>query len=317
METPRHAAATNPTGAQYEITDADARAVVTQVGAGLRLFEVRGHAYTETFAADEAPPLGCGQILLPWPNRTGGARWHFRGEEQRLEVTEPERGNAIHGLVRCLPWTVRSRGGGSIELGAEIERQPGWPVPLAAAIRYAVSAGGLAVTHTVRNVGDAAVPFGVGAHSYVRAGPVTNSDCDVRLAARQHLALDPQTMLPVGEPQPAEGRYDLHTEPRPFGQLVGEGALDDCFTDCSAGRDGRYHHSLTHSRGGVGIWTDPDFRWVQVFTPERFGGHPRDAIAIEPMTCPPDALNSGVDLIWLDPGEEWSASWGIQPVERG
>jgi aldose 1-epimerase len=314
METPRNVAATNPTGEQYEITAGDARAVVTGVGAGLRLFEMGGHAYTETFAANEAPPLGCGQILIPWPNRTGGARWRFRGEEQRLEVTEPERGNAIHGLVRHLPWTVRSRGSDSIELGAEIERQPGWPVPLATGIRYAVSAGGLAITHTVRNVGDVAVPFGVGAHSYVRAGPVANTDCDVSLAARKHLALDPETMLPVGEPRPARGRDDLRTEARQFSELVRHGELDDCFTDCVRPRDGRFHHSLTHPRGGVALWTDPDFRWVQVFTPERFAGRPRDAIAIEPMTCPPDALNSGADLIWLDPGEEWSASWGIQPL---
>jgi aldose 1-epimerase len=166
----------------------------------------------------------------------------------------------------------------------------------------------------VRNTGAAAAPFGVGAHTYVRAGPVANTDCDVRLAARKRLPLDPETMLPIGQPQPARGRYDLHTEPRLLCELVQHGELDDSFTDCASGPGGKFHHSLTHPRGGVELWTDPDFRWVQVFTPERFAGRPSDAVAIEPMTCPPDALNSGVNLIWLDPGEQWSASWGIRPL---
>jgi aldose 1-epimerase len=28
------------------------------------------------------------------------------------------------------------------------------------------------------------------------------------------------------------------------------------------------------------------------------------AVAIEPMTCPPDAFNSGIDLIVLKPGKK-------------
>jgi aldose 1-epimerase len=31
------------------------------------------------------------------------------------------------------------------------------------------------------------------------------------------------------------------------------------------------------------------------------------------MTAPPDALNSGTDLIRLSPGESWSGSWGLIP----
>jgi aldose 1-epimerase len=309
-------AASNPTGEQHEISDGAARAVVTGIGAGLRLLEVGGHAYTETFGAAEAPPLGCGQVLLPWPNRTGGASWRLHGQEQRLEVTEPERGNAIHGLVRDLPWRVHARETAAVTLGVRVEPQPGWPVPLQTTIRYAVSAEGLAVTHTVRNAGAAAVPFGAGVHSYVRAGPVANSDCELRLAARAHLGLDPQRMLPLGAPRPVGGtRDDLHTHPRRVRELLDAGGLDDCFTDCAAGPDGRFRHSLTHPRGGVELWSDPDFAWVQVFTPQRFAGRPSDAVAIEPMTCPPDALNSGVDLIWLDPGEAWSAAWGIRALQ--
>jgi aldose 1-epimerase len=64
---------------------------------------------------------------------------------------------------------------------------------------------------------------------------------------------------------------------------------------------------------GVELWADPDFRWVQVYTPDNFPDRGR-AIAIEPMTCPPDALNSGVDLITLKPGESWVGNWGLRPL---
>jgi aldose 1-epimerase len=36
------------------------------------------------------------------------------------------------------------------------------------------------------------------------------------------------------------------------------------------------------------------------------------AVAIEPMTCPADALNTGTDLIELKPAASWSGSWGIR-----
>ena len=52
---------------------------------------------------------------------------------------------------------------------------------------------------------------------------------------------------------------------------------------------------------------------MQVFTPETFPGVGR-ALAIEPMTCPPDALNSGIDLITLAPGQSWSGRWGLTPL---
>jgi aldose 1-epimerase len=39
-------------------------------------------------------------------------------------------------------------------------------------------------------------------------------------------------------------------------------------------------------------------------------------VAVEPMTCPPDALNSGTDLITLAPGESWTGSWGLRPIQQ-
>ena len=123
-------------------------------------------------------------MLVPWPNRTAGGRWTWQGTPQQLALNEPAAGNAIHGLLRYTFYDVVDRAADAITLAARVAPQPGWPVPLATQVRYAVAADGLTVTHTVTNVGAAAVPFGVGAHPYVRVGDTATDDCT--LAARRH-----------------------------------------------------------------------------------------------------------------------------------
>lgn len=302
------------TGEQYEITfgaeDTAARAVVTEVGAGLRAFEVGGTPYLETFPADGHPPLGSGAVLIPWPNRVADGRWTWQGQTQQLELTEPALRNAIHGLTRHHPWQVVEHAGPRIVLATDVAVQPGWPVPLHTTISYALDERGLTVTHTVTNVGDAPVPFGVGTHPYPRAGAVDRDACQLQLAATSWLPLGPNRLLPTGPARPVEGTdLDFRT-PRP---LAGRD-LNNPLGGCEPEADGLVHHRLTGPLGGVELWADPDFRWVQVFTPPDFGDRGAGVVAIEPMTCPPDALNSGVDLITVDPGATWTGRWGFTPL---
>ncbi|HWE87872.1 MAG TPA: aldose 1-epimerase family protein [Pseudonocardiaceae bacterium] len=301
-----------PTGAQFEIRQGAARAVVTELGAGLRAFEVAGVPYLQTFAEDQPPPMGSGAVLVPWPNRVAGGQWRWQGRPEQLAITEPARGNAIHGLVRRKPWQVESRADDRISLTVDIPAEDGWPVPLRTAIEYTVDDRGLTVRHTVRNLGDEPVPFGVGTHPYPRAGTSAIDACELRLAAATVLPLDPDTMVPSGPAVPVDGtEYDFRT-PR---SLAGA-SLDTPFGGCEPAEDGLIHHRLTGQDGGVELWAEPDFRWVQVFLTDGFPGQD-SAVAIEPMTCPPDALNSGVDLIVLPPRETWTGRWGIHPLPGG
>jgi aldose 1-epimerase len=43
----------------------------------------------------------------------------------------------------------------------------------------------------------------------------------------------------------------------------------------------------------------------------------RHSIAVEPMTCPPNAFRTGESLIRLGPGESTASSWGIEPRLAG
>ncbi|TLW91614.1 aldose epimerase [Saccharomonospora piscinae] len=296
----------NPTGEQFELTRGGARAVVTEIGAGLRAFEINRVPYLETFGEDSAPPKAAGQVLLPWPNRTRDARWTHDGEPQELKITEPDRGNAIHGLVRDREWELLEHGEWFIRLAVDVGADPGWPVPLRAEITYELAPRGLTVTHEVRNEGDAPVGFGLGTHPYLRLGDSPTDELTLTLAAsrvRPHVA---GQSWPFGPEQDVAGtEYDLGG-----GRIVGGLDLDTAFGGLVPYDDGRHHHLLHHHDTTLDVWTDPDFAWVQVFTPADFPGRGR-AVAVEPMTCPPDALNSGTDLIELEPGTSWRGSWGI------
>jgi aldose 1-epimerase len=289
-----------------EISAVDVVAVVTEVGAGLRSFTVGGRHYVEPFPADALPFAAAGAVLVPWPNRVAGGRWSWNGAVQQLALTEPEAGNAIHGLLRHSFYDVVERADDAVTLGARVAAQPGWPVPLATEVRYAVAADGLTVTHTLRNLGGAAVPFGVGTHPYLRVADLDTDDCSLVLAATTALPLEES--LPTGPARPVEGDDDFRR-----GRALRGLVLDDAFGGClPAEGDTLVRHRLLGPDGGVELWADPDFRWVQVFTLGPVGG--RRSVAVEPMTCPPDALNSGTDLLTLEPGDTWRGSWGVRPI---
>jgi aldose 1-epimerase len=297
----------NPTGEQFEITRGGARAVVTEIGAGLRAFEIGGVPYVEEFDADARPPKGAGQVLLPWPNRTKGGQWVYQGEKQQLEVTEAARGNAIHGLTRHKEWQLVEHAESSITLAVDIADEPGWPVPLHAVITYEVLPRELVVTHELRNDGNSAIGVGVGTHPYFRIGDAPTDELTLTLPASRVRPYLGDEQMPYGAERDVDGtEYDFRA-----GRVLAGVDLDTAFGGLTVAGDGRHHHVLTHGEKHLDVWTGPDFGWVQVFTPADLVGRGR-AVAIEPMTCPADALNTGTDLIELPPGEAWIGSWGIR-----
>jgi aldose 1-epimerase len=292
-----------PTGEQIDLVAADSRAVVTEVGAGLRALAVGGHDRVEAFDVEETPPMGAGGVLVPWPNRVAGARYRWRGEPHVLEVTEVARGHAIHGFLRHRPWVVTDRRADAVTLAADVDPAWGWPGPLHVETTYALDPTGLTVTHALTNAGDVDVPAGLGTHPYLRAGDAAPADCALTVAADRVVDVD-EALVPTGV-RPVAPDEDLRA-----GRRVGDLALDTCF-GAAPGADGVLGVLTAPDGRATALWAGPDVRWVQVFTPDDLAGRGR-AVAVEPMTCPPDAPNSGIDLRVLAPGETWTVRWGIR-----
>ena len=302
---------TLPTGEQFALetstSSGEIRATITAVAAGIRSLSINGIDLVPTYSEDRTPPMGAGIVLAPWPNRIRDGRWSHDGTVHQLAITEPDRSNAIHGLLRYTEYKPIARERDSITLAATIYPQLGYPFLLGTAVHYELVADGLKVTHFVENLGADAAPVALGSHPYLKIGGVPTADLVLRLDAGSHIEVD-ERLLPTGE-VPVDGtEWDFRE-----GQLVGGLDLDDAFGEV-ASADGQVLHSLTAPDGrSVSIWADDEFEYVQVYTSRQFPGEDGDvAIAVEPMTAPAEAFNSGRGLKWLDPGEEWQLSWGIR-----
>ncbi|WP_206488071.1 aldose 1-epimerase family protein [Rhodococcus sp. KRD162] len=297
----------------YSLISGKYRADIAAVGAGLRVLEYDGAPLTETWEAGTKPPLSAGLVLAPWPNRTADGTFVFDGVEHSMEITEPSRNNASHGFVRRTAWTLVEHTDARVEQSVDVGTHPGWPFSLTVTVVHELSSDGLTVTSTAKNTGDADAPYGMGFHTYVRVGDVPLDECTLEFSAGTRLPLDPVRNLPVGNSVPtADTEYDFG-RPRSLQGVQ----LDTPFSASLPDLDGRANHVLRGPDGTATVlWTDSNFGWVQVFTadPANDQAYPDRgrALAIEPMTCPPNALNSEIDLIVLEPGQTWSGTWGMR-----
>jgi aldose 1-epimerase len=298
-----------PTGDQWTLRVEEHELVVVEVGGGLRTYTVGGVDVLAGYEAEEPCTAGRGQLLIPWPNRIRDGRYTFAGTEHVLPISERATGNASHGLVRWQPWTLAERGDAHLVVESKLHPQPGWDWSLDLLMRYEVSELGLTVTSTARNVDESPAPFGYGAHPYISVGDLPASVVHLQIPAHRWLRVDPQRLLPVGLEDVAGTDRDF-CESRELGST----SLDTAYTNVDRDPDGRWVVALDGLLGGtVRVWGDQAFPWVQVFTGRSTSDtEGTNGIAVEPMTCPPDAFNSGDDVVVLQPGEEWCGQWGIR-----
>jgi aldose 1-epimerase len=188
---------------------------------------------------------------------------------------------------------------------------PGYPWSILIRSTWTVGADGLRAEHTATNNDTEPCPFGFSVHPYLRLPGVAVDDTILTVPARSRVLFDGR-LLPIGSAKVAGTEFD-YAEPRRIGGTV----FDTTFGDVEFDADGGSAVSLAGPAGSpsLEVWADGRFRYWQVFTADTLGGERRRrSVAIEPMTCPPDAFRSGRDLIVLAPGESWTGSWGVRPT---
>jgi aldose 1-epimerase len=297
-----------PSGEQVEIAFGDQKAVVVQVGAGLRTYSLAGRELLDGYGPDEMSTSGRGQVLIPWPNRIQDGSYEFEGERHQLPINDVPEQDAIHGLVRWAGWTVGEREPHRVVMQHEIHPQPGYPFSLAVSVEYSLSERGLRVTTTAANVGASSCPYGCGNHPYLRVGTPTVDSVTLRAPARTVLSSD-ERGIPVGA-QSVEGTEFDFRRPRPIGAT----RLDNAFMDLERDEDGLARVSLSDpdDGGGLTLWVDEAYRYLMLFTGDPLPDVSRRSLAVEPMTCPPNAFRTGEALIQLEPGGSFTSTWGIE-----
>jgi aldose 1-epimerase len=299
-------AAALPGGAEIALRRDGASAVVTTTGAALRSWSVDGVELLDTFGPGAPADSYRGAVLAPWPNRVRDGRYRFGGVEHRLALNEPERGAALHGLVLDAPFAVLARATHAVTLGCDLRPRHGYPFALRFEVTYELSADGLEFTLRAVNTGASAAPFGGGLHPYLRGRA---DDWVLEVPAATRVPVD-ERLLPSGPPVAIAGTpYDFRRARR-----VGRQAIDTCFGDLARDAGGHAQVRLAGPERSIEIWLDERFRFVHVYTADAVDdpARARAGIAIEPITCAPDAFNSGAGLEVIEPGASVTARCGLR-----
>lgn len=280
--------------------------MVNARGGALRSYTVGGRPVVDGWSDGEVPPAFNGAVLAPWPNRIRDGVWTSAGTTQQLPINEIERRTALHGLVCWTDWQLIGATGSSVELGCRVAAQPGYPFDLQLGVRWSLDPDGLTCELTASNVGTGSAQFGAATHPFFGFEGLRVDDLALELAAARYLRTDDR-LLPVSLEPLAE----------PLGALAGV-SLDTAYTEVARDADGLARARLSGRDGELVVWADEQFGWWQVYTSDMFDradDRYRRSVAIEAMTCGPDAFNQDgqPDVIRLEPGQRWQGRWGVQP----
>lgn len=278
-------------GGSYEAT-------VDTDGATLRTLTHLGRSLLDA----NAPYAGA--VLAPWPNRLAAGAYRWRDQTHHAPINEPEFGHAIHGFVAAHRWSLRHYGRESISLACHIGRDLGFDFDVSLGIRYSVAHEGLTCSIVAVNIGEESAPFGCGFHPYVRPGDSPVEDWLVTVDASHHLAIDELTKIPVGMVGTAASPFDFLQPKR-----IGMDPFSRAFRLNRADGSHPVVSIADPSGGTVHLYVDAALPWVQVYRPDP--ALDIRAVAVEPMTCRPNAFNSAPEEVRLDVGNATKATWRL------
>lgn len=298
-------------GRRVDLAHGAYTASIASIGASLRFLRHHGRDLVVPFDAEEVRPAFRGALLAPWPNRVVDGRYTFAGVDHQLALTEPARGHALHGLAAWSEWDLVASSVTSAAFRVVIEAQDGYPFRVQITATYTLDDGGLHTDVEALNLGDVDAPYGTGPHPYLVAGEGHVDDWTLELPASEVLTVTEDRLIPVSlEPVDAEAteHFDFRA-PR----AIGDTFIDHAYTALERDADGRVTVRVTHpSGGGVAMHWGDGLPWVQVHTADQPAAElNRLGLAVEPMTCPPDAFSSGTDLVILAPNTPHRVSWTI------
>lgn len=297
----------NPiSGAQFDLRHGDYAATIASVGASIRSLTHAGRDLVVPYGADEVRPGFRGVTLAPWPNRVVDGRYSFGGNDHILGLSEPERGHALHGLLVWADYSLIEHSDNAVALTATVEAQVGYPFRVDIRVDYRLDDNGLHESVTATNTGADAAPFGTGPHPYLVAGRGHVDDWTLHLPSELVLEVTDDRLIPTGTAPVKGTEFDFRSP-----AVLGDVFIDHAFTGFAEKRV-----TITAPEGtGVAMTWDDSCSWVQIHTADNPKPElNRLGLAVEPMTCPPDAFNSGTDLIVLEPGGSTTASWTISAL---
>jgi len=276
-------------------------ATISSVGASLRQLNWRGLDLCPPAPLVGDPERFQGSVIAPWANRIAGGRYSFDGKTYQLDITEPERNNALHGFSGVKAWDVVAGDDSSVSLETLTGDQPGYPWSIQLTVRYRLSDSGLEMQFSAMNLSDTRAPFGYAFHPYLKLPMSSAADWKLESSANQVLLVDPDRLLPIEVSNVTGTEFDFRVSKSPW-----SGTLDNAFTELKS-EDGRFSASLADKTHRIEMtWKDTS-NWVQLHFPAGQGPE-RESVAIEPSTDFPNIFNSSEGPKVLAPEESFHSS---------
>lgn len=239
------------------------------------------------------PPFKAGCFaMLPFANRISDGRFQFQGHKYQLPINNTSENVAIHGFGREDAWELTSHAADAATVEQSFDDEE-IPYRYHAKQEIRLTDNETRIDVSVRNDGDAAMPFGIGLHPWF----VKTPDAKLSFAARGTFARD-ERGLPV-EPLSSNPAFEADTT-QPLGKLPW---LDACFVDWQP----RQAQLLwPESKTELTIAADGALRHLHVYLPDD-----RAVVCAEPVSQIPDAINRpelGYPMDILKPGETLSGA---------
>lgn len=240
-----------------------------------------------------------GSKLSPFPNRIPDGKFEFKGKSYQLILNDLPANNNLHALLHNRPFEVVEQS--ADEAGATVKLRYvykgtdlGYPFPYELLVTYTMDVSGVKFHTQIQNTGTETLPLGDGWHPYFQFDNL--DQINMQMGPAKRLSSN------VGNALSDEHGFEVEAS------LAGN-ALDDCF---EAKENGEYQIFLRDQKQGIEIEICQEseigkYKYFQIYTPPS-----RRSIAVEPVTCPPDAFNSGIGLIKLEPKQEVSMTFGIK-----
>lgn len=296
--------------AKINLASQTASATIETRGASLISLEVNK---TELVGKPAKPGIETfhGSTLSPWQNRLENGLWQGpTGTSYQNPINEPERGNALHGLLFDKEFEVEKVSESKANFSFDFVGTDGFPFSYQLVVSYQLEDSGIKCSFEVTNLSSEAMPFVIGFHPYLCIGQEV-ANLTLTAPAKTHYSQN-KHKIPVAKESVAGTRFDLSQ-----GIKVSEAGLDDYFTDLEFVA-GIATTTLTDEKfRTLEIWQDEAFQHLVIYTTNQYPGADGviSAVAIEPVSAPANALATG-DHPWLEPAAMATGSWGIRLTEK-
>jgi aldose 1-epimerase len=287
------------------------KAQVSTCGAAIKSLSVNGIDIITPTTGHELNPFADGIVMAPWANRIDRGIWELNGEKLQLEITDTELDNAVHGLVNQQLFDIKKQSDSEVNLETVILPSAGYPFEILVQVTYRLTHAGLEVDYEAKNLSYSVAPFIIGGHPYLQIGDTNTGELEVKTSATRVVLADARK-IPTETIAIAGTEFDISHWTK-----VSECNFDNGFSVMGLSADGYAHHYLRAPNGlMLDVWQSKELKYAFIFTPSFFYNlmdeKKRYAIAIEPQSGPANAFNTNEDLTWLEPGEIFTASWGVE-----